>query len=98
MATHLLLYSVDDLVMGSVDCEGSIWTLSNGKLSNKYAIRLKLEHTGIVARFSLGPWHSPNLNIVGTKQAAGDTVIIRPGMICVDVKTPPVPSIPYRSV
>lgn len=92
MATHLLLYSVDDLVMGSVDCEGSVWTLSNGELSNKYAIRLKLVHTGIVARFSLGPWHSPNLNIVGSELKAGDLVVFRPGMICVDVETPTAPS------
>jgi len=91
MATELLLFSVDDLVMGSVDCEGSVWTLSNGELSNKYAIRLKLKRSGIVARFSLGPWHSPNLNIVGTKQTAGDFVVFRPGTICVDVETPPAP-------
>jgi hypothetical protein len=88
MSSLLRLYDKDNVVLGSVDCEDSVWLLRGGMFFNRYAISLLIEQPGYAARMRLGSWvinTEDNISGLDCHLVKGTTVIFRPGMIAVEM-------------
>jgi len=88
LSSLLRLYDADNVVLGSVGIERSVWVLIAGILYNQYEIRVRIEQAGLAAKMRVGDWViSTGANVGGLsgRLEVGSTVVFRPRQICVEL-------------
>ena len=88
MSSLLRLYDADNVVLGSVGIEQSVWVLIDSSLYNQYEMRVRIEQAGLAAKMRVGDWiisTGANVSGLSDRLEVGNTVVFRPRQICVEL-------------
>jgi len=87
LSSLLRLYDADNVVLGSVGIEQSVWVLIDGSLYNQYEMRVRIEQAGLAAKMRVGDWIiSTGANVgLSDRLEVGSTVVFRPRQIRVEM-------------
>lgn len=84
----LRLYDANNVVLGSVECDDSVWLLKDGVLRNKFSIRLSITQPGKPSRMRLGNWlinTAVNVSGLDSHLLKDSVVIFAPGNIVIEM-------------